>query len=96
MEAVPAWTAALISGGIFCIVAGYNAWIAWQRFVVRTPAPSLAPFIGGIAGLGAVIAMPVADLSVRLPYGLIPLVLDAGCLPYLAVVYWAVFSNRRA
>ncbi len=63
MAAVPAWIAALIAGGYFVVFAGYNAWIVWQVYVAREHAPSFAPFFGGIAGLGAVLAMPLPPAS---------------------------------
>ena len=95
MAAVSAWIAALIAGGFFVVFAGFNAWIVWQVYVAREHAPSFAPFFGGIAGLGAVLAMPLGSLSDRLPYCLIPLVLDAGCLPYLTAIVWVLFRDRQ-
>lgn len=96
MAAAPAWIAALIAAAFFVVFAGYNAWIAWQVYVAREHAPSFGLFFGGIAGLGAVLAMPLGSVSDRLPYSLIPLVLDAGCLPYLTAFLWVLFGDRKS
>ena len=96
METVPAWIAALIAAGFFVVFASYNAWVAWETHVARGYARSHAPFIGGIAGLGAVLAMPLGSVGDRLPWSLIPLVLDAGCLPYLAAIFWTLYRDRKS
>ena len=96
METVPAWIAAFIAAGIFVVFAGYNAWVAWTVHVAPEYARSYAPFIGGIAGLGAVLAMPLGSVGDRLPWSLIPLVLDAGCLPYLMAILWTLYRDRKS
>lgn len=94
MADVPRWIFVLVLTGGFLVFAAYNAWIAWER-LRDDPAPSPAPIAGGVLGLGAVLAMPLGDLGDRLPYAFIPLVLDAGCLPYLAIGLWQEFKMRR-
>lgn len=96
MATAPDWIAALIAAGLFAAFAGYNARIAWLVHVARDWAPSYAPVFGGVAGLGAVLAVPLGSLGDRLPYGLIPLVLDVGCLPYLTAFFWMLLRDRRS
>lgn len=96
METVPAWIAALVLAGFFVVFAFYNSLVVWETYVVPGYPRSYAPFVGGIAGLGAVLAMPLGSLSDRLPWSLIPLVLDAGCLPYLAAILWTLYRGRKS
>ena len=95
METLPDWIAAFIAAGFFFVFAGYNAWVAWTAHVAPEYARSYAPIFGGIAGLGAVLAMPLGSIGDRWPWSLIPLVLDAGCLPYLATFLWWLYRNRN-
>lgn len=83
----------------FCLIgflpfAGYNGFIAWSRIVRSRPSPSFAPIVGGCLGVGAVLAAPLGAWTDRLPYGLIPLVLDFGTLPYLVLFAWDCLRNR--
>lgn len=96
METVPDWIAVLIAAGFFVVFASYNAWVAWTAHVAPEHARSNAPFLGGIAGLGAVLAMPIGSVGDRLPWSLIPLVLDAGCPPYLAAIFWWLYRDRKS
>ena len=55
--------------------------------------PSLLPFFGGIFGLIAIILLPVGELEQRLYWCWLPLLLDAGCLPY--IVLGLYFQKRK-
>jgi hypothetical protein len=59
-------------------VIGSNDAAAFKSLVLRRPAPSWIPLIGGLSGLGALVFFP-ANLAHRLWW--IPLVLDWGSVP---------------
>ncbi len=77
MADLPAWIFASLCLIGFLLFAAYNGFIAWCQFVLSAPASSFAPLAGGCLGVGAVLAAPLGSWSDRLPYVLIPLVLDS-------------------
>jgi len=95
MADLPAWIFASLCLIGFLLFAGYNGFIAWRQFVLSEPAPSFGPVIGGCLGVGAILAAPLGAWTDRLPYVLIPLVLDFGSLPYLALFVRDRLRNRR-
>ncbi len=78
----------------FLLIAGYNGYIAWRQFVLSESAPSFGPVLGGCLGVGAILAAPMGAWTDRLPYVLIPLVLDFGALPYLALFVRVCLRHR--
>ena len=86
MADLPAWIFASSCLIGFLLFAGYNGFIAWSNFVLSASTPSYAPVIGGCLGVGAVLALPLGAWTDRVPYVAIPLMLDFGTLPYLALL----------
>ncbi len=91
---LPAWIFASLCLVGLLLFAGRNGYIAWCQFVLSEPASSFAPLAGGCLGVGAVLAAPLGAWSDRLPYTLIPLVLDFGALPYFALFAWDCLRNH--
>jgi len=74
---------------IFALLAVLNAVLFVRRELLhRSPASSLAPFIGGIIGCYAFSVSPYAALSSR---AWLPLFLDIGSLPWIAYCLWKVY-----
>ncbi len=94
MADFPAWFFASLCLIGFLLFASYNGFIAWCQFVLSAPSPSFAPVFGGCLGVGAILAAPLGVWTDRLPYVLIPLVLDFGALPYVALFVWDCLRNR--
>ncbi len=94
MADLPAWIFASLCLIGFLLFAAYNGFIAWCRFVLSEPARSFGPVVGGCLGVGAILAAPLGAWTDRLPYVLIPLVLDFGALPYLALFARDCLRNR--
>ncbi len=94
MADLPAWIFASLCLAVFLLFAGRNGSIAWCQFVLSEPARSFGPVVGGCLGVGAILATPLGAWTDRLPYVLIPLVLDFGTLPYLALFAWDCLRNR--
>lgn len=88
------WTIAGLLGGLSAYVASCNAIILWLQHRRRGRAPSVGPLVGGLSGVLAVLVMPVGALGERAPYAVIPLVLDAGCLFYVALVVVSAAQGR--
>ena len=83
------WILAGACGVVFLFFAGVNAIYLWMNVSSRGEGgPSLGPIFGGLFGALGVMILPVGDLPHRLPYGLIPLIADVGCLPYLLYALW--------
>ena len=82
---------------IFCIGAFFNGSVAWRQFIMKEPdGPSFAPLLPGIVGVVAILAAPFGELSDRLSYLWIPLVVDFGSIPYfLIVVFYMIKEWRR-
>lgn len=67
-------------GALFVLLACVNNWIMIEQLRGR-PAPSIIPFVGGLAGAAAVFLWPYHDVKI---WAVAPLLLDSGCLPYFA------------
>ena len=80
---------------LFAWVAACNAYFVTQQ--MRGPSgPSVAPILGGLCGMSAVLLFPIADLADRSLYSWIPLVLDLGCMPFLLGFPWSLrLPNKR-
>ncbi len=94
MADLPAWIFASLCLIGFLLFAVYNGIVAWRQFVLSEPTPSFGPVLGGCLGVGAILAVPLGAWTDRLPYVLIPLALDFGTLPYLALFAWDCLRNR--
>ncbi len=94
MADLSAWIFASLCLIGFLLFAAYNGFIAWCQFVSSEPAPPFGPVVGGCLGVGAILAAPLGAWTDRLPYVLIPLVLDFGALPYLALFARDCLRNR--
>lgn len=94
MADLPAWIFTLLCLAGFLMFAGFNNWIAWGQFCAREWRPSYAPLAGGACGVGAVLAAPLGAWFDRLPYAVLPLLLDFGSLPYLALFLWVMIKRR--
>jgi hypothetical protein len=81
---------ALIALG--AVPIAYNAMIFWATVVRKGRAPSVAPFIGGLVAAGGVACLPVAGGWM---WAWVPMVLDWGCLPYLAAACWYGIFRRK-
>ncbi len=83
-DALP-WIAPALLGTIFLVVASVNASviIAAARGKEAERASSMMPVFGGVAGAIALASAPNDTLR---SFVWLPLILDVGCVPYLAVV----------
>ena len=58
--------------------------------------PSFGPLFGGFFGVLAVLLLPVGEVSDRLPWVWVPLLLDAGCLPMFVIIpLYVRFMDKR-
>jgi hypothetical protein len=73
--------AALVLAAFFVAGATFNHMVLWRALVSRRHGPSVIPFLPGVAGALALWVTPLPSLR---PYAWVPLVVDYGCLPYLA------------
>lgn len=91
------WIFFLGFSAMFCVGALFNGSIAWRQWIMKEPdGPSFAPLLPGIVGVVAVLAAPFGELSDRLSYLWIPLVVDFGSIPYfLAVVFYTIRDRNR-
>ena len=90
----PRWILAAPLLFLFLWAASFNFWVVLRicRNLItgeRRRIPSFAPFIGGLAGALGLYLCPVERLS---GYEWLPLLLDVGSVPYLAVVAHALFQ----
>jgi hypothetical protein len=77
---------ALLACGTYCVL--FNAVVAFRRFSSGERSMSVIPFVGGtLASLG-LLMIP----ALKWKWALIPLVVDVGCLPMIAM--WAVYWLR--
>jgi hypothetical protein len=94
MEDPIRWAAVIVLAALFCVFAAYNGLAAWQRYVLREPAPSWAPIAGGVFGLMAVLAFPAGTIDQRLWFAWLPLLLDIS-VPVTAAALWKDARNRK-
>ena len=69
-----------------CVWAFYsldNGRIAWRQIVGDDDGRPFSPLLGGLVGGAAVFLAPVSGLADRIPWVLVPVVIDFGSLPYL-------------
>lgn len=86
-----------VFGGLLIFIAiwctALNWVVFWRRYVLHQNASSWVPLLGGLAGVGGVILLPVHGLSV---YWFVPLLADWGSVPGLIyTAIWLVVAKRR-
>ena len=90
------WVLAGILIAFFILVATVNAiYLVGQVRTRFEYGPSLLPFIGGLAGLGGVMLLPVGNWTDRLAWSWLPPLLDAGTLPYIAIGLFFSVRDRK-
>jgi hypothetical protein len=73
------WIAFVLLAAVFALLAGVNAYYLILQFKAgNKPAPSLAPLIGGVAGVLALLVMPAGPISDRALWLWVPIVADTG------------------
>jgi hypothetical protein len=85
------YTVAALALVLFLHVSSFNGWVAWSRYVARRPSPSWIPFVGGVCGVVACLAAPVAP--VRWLWWA-PLLLDWGSVPGTAFAVFVLWWHR--
>lgn len=80
------WIAGGLLGMIFLVSACGN--LVFLRSQLRGEYQSFVPFVGGLAGLLAVLVLPMGIVGTRATYCWLPLVVDVGCLPFLIGFPW--------
>ena len=76
---VSRWIAFAILAAGFGFLAAINAyWLGLQFTRKSESTPSLAPLMGGVVGVLAVLALPVATLTDRIWWIWVPIALDVG------------------
>jgi hypothetical protein len=80
----------------FIVGATFNGLIAWREWYEKnSQGSSFAPFLFGVVGVVAVLSAPFGELSERLPYLWIPIVLDCGTGPYFLLVAYYMIKERN-
>lgn len=81
------WLVFLAALIFFLGIALFNNTIAWRQWVKDiSEGPSIAPFIGGLIGVVAVLSAPFSDINDRIVFLWLPLIIDFGSLPYLVLI----------
>ena len=78
---------------VLCAVANVRLVIRSLRAKPGERVPSLVPIIGGLAGAYGVYLAPVSEFH---SYVWVPLLLDIGCGPYLALIGFAILREAIA
>ncbi|MBI4200640.1 MAG: hypothetical protein HY535_09265 [Chloroflexi bacterium] len=89
------WLLFVPLAGLFVVGAVANAWIVsmmWRRSAANEHAPSMVPFAPGLAGVLACLVAPWPPL-VR--WAWLPLLLDVGSGPYILLLLWAAWRDKR-
>ena len=88
------WILAGVLFFFFAFFAGVNLIFLPGKIASRFEhGPSFAPFFGGLFGLMGILLMPVGELSDRLPWLWVPLVLDVSCIPM--VIFALYFRTKK-
>ena len=82
-----------ICGGLFMLGGTLTNAATLIRYVVWGRQGSMIPVVGGLAGCGAVLAIPVQSIH---PYWWVPLVADPGCALLAVLEIWERLRSRRA
>jgi hypothetical protein len=74
------WIAFVILAAVFALYAAVNAYCLILQFNAgdKPASPSLAPLLGGVAGVLALLVMPVGTISGRAPWLWVPIIADTG------------------
>ena len=81
----------------FLVGATYNGLIAYREWWEKnSDGSSFAPLVFGAVGVVAVLSAPFGELSERLPYLWLPIILDCGSAPYfLFAILYAIRERKR-
>ena len=80
------WVVAAALGAVWALFAVDNGRTAWRQIIQgEDDGRPFSPLVGGLVGSVAVALAPVGGLPERLPWALVPAVLDFGSLPYLGM-----------
>ncbi|MBI2900192.1 MAG: hypothetical protein HYY17_08400 [Planctomycetes bacterium] len=86
---------ALLAGFLWAMIAIFNGTVAWREFVRKEKGVrSMVPLVGGFVAYAAVRMWPWEG-DCKWAYFLSALLLDFGCLPYLALALLVMCRNRR-
>lgn len=89
------WVIVAVLGGVWAFFALDNGQTAWRQIVrAECDARSFSPWLGGVLGAVAVAVAPVGELGDRLPWAVVPVVLDFGSLPYLGLCLFGPAWNH--
>jgi len=81
----------LLLGGLSTLNNWHHVYLGIRRPGERVP--SLAPLIGGVAGVAGLSLVPLGSFSDRLPYLWLPFVLDPGSALYFGMFVAAMASE---
>ena len=77
--------------GLGGLVAGINAWVLVRQLLGK-PSPSVAPLLGGVFLFVGALLLPGGFLR---PWAVIGLLVDYGCMPYLALSTVSMIRETR-
>ena len=83
---VALWVIVVALGAVWALFALDNGRIAWRQIIRGDDdGRPFSPLVGGVIGGIAVAVAPVGGLADRLPWAVVPAVLDFGTLPYIGL-----------
>ncbi|HDY87955.1 MAG TPA: hypothetical protein ENH82_07580 [bacterium] len=86
------WVLTVPLMGLFLWVLIFNWWVVWRRYVRREEkVPSIGPIIGGVSGF---LALRVCPLPGANTFSWVPLLVDVGCLPNVALFLWLMLMKK--
>lgn len=88
------WVVAIVLGAVWALTTFVNWQLAWHKLVRGEESGSFIPFAGAVAGVAAVLVLPLG--AGRLPLVLIPVVLDIGVWLWGMFLVAVVFSAFRS
>jgi len=87
LQTIIQWIAFIVALLAYAVGAVFNGLVGWRVWIRdESDGPSVAPFLFGLIGIGAVLVAPFGELSDRLPWLWLPLLLDYGSGPYLLLI----------
>jgi hypothetical protein len=91
------WVFVVALGVVWVLCALDNGRTAWRQIICgEDDGRPFSPLIGGLVGGIAVAVAPVGGLAERLPWVIVPAVLDFGSLPYIGLcLVGPAWANTR-
>ncbi len=87
------WVVTVLFGSLFIWISCLNFKVFWQAYILRRAASSWVPFLGGLSGLVALLAIPIEGMN---GWFWLPLLLDWGSLPgTLYSLYFNLFHKSK-